>query len=196
MVDDISVRLSLDFTGQDRGRGSTTPRSQWQCCLKQGWQDWERRRCFCKFDLCFPSLPDRVSAFPQLSKSIQPQSSIEYSCIQQVQSFVLHGIIVEKYSSKGPNANNFSTNVDDEFSCNFMQVLSLMYTFRTNTNSSNAESAKGKGSILSIIGTPFDDVGIHFCDLLLHCQGAQSKAPRAFPLSKSKFRESRIEFCS
>ena len=25
---------------------------------------------------------------------------------------------------------------------------------------------------------------------------AQSKAPRAFPLSKSKFRESRIEFCS
>ena len=62
--------------------------------------------------------------------------------------------------------------------------------------SSNAESAKGKGSILSIIGTPFDVVGIHFCDLLLHCQGAQSKAPRAFPLSKSKFRESRIEFCS
>ena len=63
-----------------------------------------RRRCFCKFDLCFPSLPfllrDRVSAFPLLSsvslfcllsKSIQPQSSIEYSCIQQVQPFMLAG---------------------------------------------------------------------------------------------------------
>ena len=68
------------------------------------------------------------------------------------------------------------------------EIILLLSCLARNTV---CHAASAKGSILSIIGTPFDVV-----DTLLWFAAACSiKGAEYIPLSKSKFRESRVEFC-